>query len=95
MYKVFKSILFLILNENHFSKLNYLSRFLCLKFGHLQNSVWAVFINQSTNTKTTMINSMLLVQRLILLIDKIDKCSELHDFDKCMDKYYTQNFIIS
>ena len=42
-----------------------------------------------------MINSMLLVQRLILLIDKIDKCSELHDFDKCMGKYYTQNFIIS
>ena len=78
MYKVFKSILFLILNENHFSKLNYLSKFVCLKFGHLKNSLWAVFINQIKNMRTTTINSILLVQRLILLIDKIDKCSKLH-----------------
>ena len=78
-----------------FQSLTISLNFVCPKSGHLHNSVWAVFINQSTNTKTTMINSMLLVQRLILLIDKIDKCSELHDFDKCMGKYYTQNFIIS
>ena len=70
MYKVFQSILFLILNENHFSKLNYLSKFLSLKSGYLQNSVWAVFIDQSKNTKTIMMNSMLLGQRLILIIDK-------------------------